>query len=115
MGQTSARQTAEKMTITVSREPLFSNPRSSREIAKAGVAAQHGNMEIGFTTPRGTGKSCYNLIVEPEDFTKLARAMLQANPEEAIKAFGTALQEGIPEPARNGKYWIPNDPSRDAA
>jgi len=34
----------------------------------------------------------------------MAEAMMRANPTEAIKAFGAALEAGIPEPR---KVWFP--------
>lgn len=61
---------------------------------------------IGFHAERGTGKSDYDMLIEPSSFRGLAEAMIRANREEAIKAFGTALQLDSPEPMEFGRGWV---------
>jgi hypothetical protein len=51
-------------------------------------------MELVFTEPRAAGERVYELIVTPKDFTELTQAMMYADSEQAIKAFGAALQLG---------------------
>jgi hypothetical protein len=102
------------MAIEVLRDGQLSET-SYRQIAKASVVALWGTVRLAFVTPRGTGNSYYRLVVNPEDFVTLAQAMLHADPEEAIKAFGAALQEGIPERCINDKKWRAPEPSQDAA
>jgi hypothetical protein len=40
----------------------------------------------------------YQIVIRPEAFTDLASHMMQADPEAAIKAFGTAMQAVPPIP-----------------
>jgi hypothetical protein len=48
---------------------------------------------IGFDTNPGGGKrQSYSVVAMPDDFEELAIAMLKADPEAAIRAFGAALQ-----------------------
>jgi hypothetical protein len=61
---------------------------------------------ISFTTnPKGEKPSNFQVTILPENFEMLAQAMMHADSEAAIKAFGTALQEGIPEPIEGGETW----------
>jgi hypothetical protein len=46
---------------------------------------------IGF----GTKQSQYRVLIQPDSFKAVAEFMMKADPNEAIKAFGAALQIGI--------------------
>ena len=49
--------------------------------------------------------SRFTVKINPESFASLARAMVHADAEQAIKAFGAALAPGIPE---KRKVWHPS-------
>jgi hypothetical protein len=56
-----------------------------------------GWVEFGFrTNPNGEKQSTFDVRIGRESFAELAQAMMNANPHEAIKAFGLAMQQ-IPE------------------
>ncbi len=94
------------MTIEVSRAGTFSREHPGEKIAEAYPCAEWGSAWLRFVTERGTGNSRYSLRINPNSYADVIRAMLHANPAEAVKAIGIALQDGIPE--RNlDKYWIP--------
>jgi hypothetical protein len=51
-----------------------------------------GWLEIHVTT-HGARSQSYVTRIPPPDFAALAKEMVNANPEAAIKAFGAAMQE----------------------
>jgi hypothetical protein len=63
---------------------------------KDGVCA-HGNEVLVTGMPSVAGVGFVDLVVriDVEGFKQLAQAMMDANPSEAIKAFGAAMQSGI--------------------
>jgi len=44
---------------------------------------------------KGGGTSDVQISISPREFADLAEAMFEADPNEAIKAFGHALKDGI--------------------
>jgi hypothetical protein len=56
---------------------------------------------LGFHTPDGPRREDFRAIVRAEAFDELARAMVAANPEAAVRAFGIALSS----------VSIPRDPA----
>jgi hypothetical protein len=89
------------MTIEALRTTEPGNPK---DMGGAGICVEYGCVAIGFSEkPRGYGQSHYETVIHPDSFKIMAQAMMQANPEEAIKAFGDALKSGIPKP-RN-RWW----------
>lgn len=85
------------MTINVHREGARLTGRS-RQIDKARIRVEFGAVGLIFTSnPNGTNDSLFELYVQTDSFRDMAEAMMQANPTEAIKAFGAALEAGIPE------------------
>jgi hypothetical protein len=61
---------------------------------------------VRFEVSRGAGKSYYERCIQSEDFGALALAMMRASAETALKAFGEALQAGIPEQVEKTQ-WTP--------
>jgi hypothetical protein len=94
------------MTIEVERNGARSM-RSAASLPDAGLWVEHYAVIVGLSDPRGTGDSVYKAKIRPSSFAALAQAMMHAAPEEAIKAFGAALQAGTPEPVPFGKSWVP--------
>jgi hypothetical protein len=62
---------------------------------QAEIYVVSGAVQIFFTLPHGRGQSRFWVKADGKNFPALARAMMQAAPNEAIKAFGAALQAGI--------------------
>ena len=91
------------MTIKVRRTGLrsFDFPE---EIDQARIRVESGLVELVFTEPKGFGDSLFNVNINAGSFAILAQAMMHANAEEAIRAFGNALKDGMPEPR---DVWIP--------
>jgi hypothetical protein len=53
-----------------------------------------GLIEIGFcSNPDGERRSTFEAYIVPDDFAELAKLMLKADPQAAIRAFGAALQD----------------------
>jgi hypothetical protein len=92
------------MTINVHREGArLSGPR--KMIDKARIRVEFGAVGLIFTSnPSGINDSLFELYVHPDSFKDMAEAMMRANASEAIKAFGAALEAGIPEPR---EVWYP--------
>jgi hypothetical protein len=84
------------MTLQVWRRGC-SNGRSEY-IDNASLNAEHGQADLRFYEERGFGESEYRLDIGPEHFRDLIEAMLLANADEAIKAIGSVLKDGIPAP-----------------
>jgi hypothetical protein len=92
------------MTIEVARSPDATwGPWT--DLGRANIGVEYGLIELIFKDERGFGKSQFQVSIKPESFAVIARAMMHANSEEAIKAFGAALQAGIPEETR---VWVPS-------
>jgi hypothetical protein len=92
------------MTINVHREGARSLG-ASKVIDKARIRVEFGAVGLVFTSnPKGAKDSRFELYVSPSSFRDMAEAMMQANATEAIKAFGAALESGIPEPC---EVWYP--------
>jgi hypothetical protein len=53
-------------------------------------------VELRFCTGGDKNGSSYTVYVSSKNFKEIVQAMMQANPQEAIKAFGAAMQE-VPE------------------
>jgi hypothetical protein len=71
------------------------------------ISVEYGRVKIGFVQPRGFGNSDFDLHVLPDSYADLARAMLYADFNAAMRAFGTALQEGVrSEPPK--EVWVPS-------
>ena len=72
----------------------------TRKHYKAGFCAdfsgdgKHGWIRISFATnPDGRIQQRYQVVISPKDFEDVAREMLRADPEKAIRAFGAAMQD----------------------
>ena len=82
------------MSIAISRGPAtaryWSGPGFDGQImVLAGGVAFRGNINYG------KGASDIEFRVDPAAFAELARAMMAADRNEAVKAFGQALSDGI--------------------
>ena len=53
--------------------------------------AEADDIQIIFKIPRGLGQSQFWIHATSDNFAMLAEAMMEANPNAAIKAFGAAL------------------------
>jgi hypothetical protein len=78
------------------------------------VDSETQRLGIAFHALRGTGKSHYDMYVEPVSFRDLAEAMVRADREEAIKAFGAVLQMGPLEAPESGN-WVARSSKPKAA
>jgi hypothetical protein len=83
------------------------------EIASAGLFVENGGhncdhyrLSMSFDDPRAAGKREYTLRIDPDTFKALAIAMIRTDRDEAIKAFGAALQAD-PVPIEQHKRWSP--------
>jgi hypothetical protein len=72
----------------------------TRKTYKAGLRAElndegrPGWIRISFATnPDGGRHQNYEVRVRPDDFEIVAKEMLRADPEKAIRAFGAAMQD----------------------
>lgn len=54
-------------------------------------------VDLIFQHSRGYGISRYPVRIRPDNFATLAEAMMHADTETAMRAFGAALQKGTPE------------------
>jgi hypothetical protein len=48
----------------------------------------------------------YWVVIRSKDFAAIANAMMRTNAEEAIKAFGSALQDGTPEQIKDTGFTL---------
>ena len=93
------------MTMEVHRNANNPQPYRQREnLGKVRIAASDGAVGLWFFEPKGFGLSRYDLSVDSGSFEILAQAMIHANRDAAIKAFGVALQADVPEPLAE---WYP--------
>ena len=52
------------------------------------------HLEIGFSTnPNGQRRSTFSAPIGPKRFEELARLMVEADPQAAIRAFGAAMKD----------------------
>ncbi len=61
--------------------------------AEANEPPRHA-MDLAFRIPAGKGYSDLYISIQPEDFARIAQAMMDVNPNEAIRAFGAAMLAG---------------------
>jgi hypothetical protein len=85
---------------------------TGEQLGGAYVSVEYGRVKICFSDSRGFGESRYNVRLEPIDFADMMEAMLRANPEEAIKAFASALKDGVPA---KREIWHPDRRNQPAA
>jgi hypothetical protein len=85
--------------LTVRRSGYQSDSFWGGKEYKAGIVADFndnghpGWLRIAFATnPEGIRKQAYEVTIRSSDFETVAREMLRADPEKAIKAFGAAMQ-----------------------
>ena len=62
-------------------------------ICAAQITQDYRCLRIGFETNPGGQGSLFNAYIASRDFGDLAKEMLSADPQAAIRAFGAALQE----------------------
>ena len=84
--------------INFERRGASYNYRSKRESFGLDLSVEWENIVFRFWEQRGFGRSSYTGTIRPENFAELAKAMMSADHEAAIKAFGAALAAGIPAP-----------------
>jgi hypothetical protein len=72
----------------------------TRKEYQAGIGAEFyrrgepGTVAIVFSTnPQGDRRSAFRIYIDPQDFEIVAREMLKADPKQAIRAFGAAMQD----------------------
>src|SRR5271156_1233888 len=101
------------MTINVHRRGAYSRFYPGEQIGTAGVIVENNGLDgnhfrlwLTFGEARGFGNSHYRMEIEPESFRALALAMIRADRDEAIKAFGAALQ-AKPVPIERNHQWSP--------
>jgi hypothetical protein len=99
------------MTFAVQAGPVMGF--GTKQIADAGLYVENVGhncdwyqLSLSFCDPRGTGNRRYIIEIDPSDFKALAVAMMRANRDEAIKAFGAALQ-AEPVPIEQRHRWSP--------
>src|SRR5258708_40199654 len=90
------------MAVQVWRRGFHSNGGGDY-IADASLNVEYGSVDLRFYEDRGFGESGYTLHIGLEHFRDLIEAMLQANADEAIKAIGNVLKDGIPAPLPKSK------------
>src|SRR5260370_16893389 len=73
------------------------NSGDPQYIDNASIAVEDKCACLTFFGERGFGESEYTLRIASEHFRDLIEAMLRANADEAIKAIGSALKDGIPD------------------
>jgi hypothetical protein len=96
------------MAIEVHRTGTLSGDSLGSKIADAIIKAEYGTARLVFKTPRGEGDSLYSLMIGPDSYADVIRSMLHADPDQALKAIGAALQDGVPKRAGNGEFWAPS-------
>lgn len=90
------------MAIHVWSEPS-QNPGIGKKIGEAAVMVDDGHLRFSFKAARGynqysgqEGNTSYTLWPDARSFADIAKAMMEADPDAAIKAFGAALSSGLP-------------------
>jgi hypothetical protein len=92
------------MTIKVSRYGVSTGLGHPQDVGEAGAGVEYGMAAMFFSEPRGNGRSCYTLHIDPTSFEDVVQVMIRANAEQTIKAFAAALKDGVPAPK---KEWFP--------
>jgi pyruvate/2-oxoglutarate dehydrogenase complex dihydrolipoamide dehydrogenase (E3) component len=98
------------MMFKVRRElPEGASPFAHPAEFEAGMKVEFGVVQFGFATnpngkKPGKNQSPFKLTIVPNQFKAVAQAMMHADSSEAIKAFGAALENGIPE---SREVWVP--------
>jgi hypothetical protein len=93
------------MQIMFVRRPQSGGSFSQRKELDGSLRAVTGsdgmfeNLEIGFSTDAAQNNSYFYAVISPRRFKELASQMMKAHSQEAIKAFGAAMQE-VPEISR---------------
>jgi hypothetical protein len=73
-------------------------PRGGR---RATINSPHVALDFSIPTFGGEKKQEFSAVIKPKAFADLALEMMKVDPQEAIKAFGKAMQEiKIPMPDR---------------
>ena len=85
------------MVVEVWRRGFHGDSRA-QHIDNASISVEFGHPRLMFLDDRGFGESMYTLRIASEHFRDLIEAMLRANAVEAVKAIGSALKDGIPDP-----------------
>jgi hypothetical protein len=106
------------MTLIVSAGPCLSGAMDT--IGRAGLWVEDigldgicRRLKIDFVEPRGYGDRRYRIQVNADSFKALAEAMIRADREQAIRAFGAALQT---DPQMSERHWVPeSEPESKAA
>jgi hypothetical protein len=93
------------MTVKVWRKGVQS--LQGRRITEAIIKVEYGKACLAFRVGRGAGGTHYSLEIETDSYADLIRAMLRAAPEQATKAIGSALQDGIPKRVGETELWVP--------
>lgn len=83
--------------LSIKQSPLSDHSYfAERELVGALQSVQTGTfrfLELRFATnPNGQRSSLFSSGIGPADFEELARMMMQADPQAAVRAFGAALQ-----------------------
>ncbi|MFD1981905.1 hypothetical protein ACFSOZ_04265 [Mesorhizobium newzealandense] len=80
------------MGIRITRRSDTSDYRTEWKGEEPGIyGAELGGVNVYFQRPVGKGRTHFELEIMPDKFVELAKAMMEAAPREAIKAFGKAL------------------------
>jgi hypothetical protein len=84
--------------LSVRRSGYQNDSYWTRKQYKAGIGADFfeegkpGYVRIAFATnPEGLRKQSYSVAILPDNFETVAREMVKADPEKAIRAFGAAM------------------------
>ena len=93
------------MTMDVFRNGVFANGGGAT-VDNVVIRVEYGRLNLVFDDARGFGKSRYEVGIRPEHFEVVAQAMMQTDPEAAMRAFGSALKGGTPAPVDQRDTWI---------
>jgi hypothetical protein len=95
------------MTIELRRGGTSSDASTWDKITDGLLYVAYGSALVGFSIATGMPDGDYLLVIQPESYGDMIRAMLHADPERALKAIGAALQDGIPERTiKEGDVWF---------
>jgi hypothetical protein len=87
------------MTIEAVRKGKHADRATSREKQRGETFkvgrpyVEYGAVTVSFDTP----VSGFDLRIHPGSFHAIIQAMMNAEPEETLRAFGAVLQAGVPE------------------
>jgi hypothetical protein len=95
------------MAIELRRGGTSSDASTWDKITDGLLYVAYGRALVGFSIASGMPDGDYLLIVHPESYADVIRAMLHADPEQAVKAIGAAFQDGIAEQTiKEGDVWF---------